>query len=163
MEILRAAMYPAWPHMPVMASSPPPAHDPGHRHDELGGASGASHLHRLGVGLSVVCALHCLAMPLFVGVLPTLGLSFLAGESTETWLIGATVLLSVIGALWGFRRHRKRLALGTIVSAATLVVLGRWLGERHPLGLPLTVLGAFAIAAGHLWSARLCRCCPAPH
>jgi len=132
------------------------AHHHGHEH----GKAKSDHLHKFGAGIGLACAIHCLAMPLIVGVLPMLGLSFLAEESTETWIVGATLLVSVAGALWGFHRHRALRIVMTFAGAIGLLLIGRWLGEAHPLGLPLTIGGSITIAIAHLWGARLCRSCP---
>jgi len=132
------------------------AHDHTHHH----APSKSAHLHRFGAGIGIACAIHCLAMPLIVGVLPILGLSFLAEESAETWMVGIAVLVSVAGALWGFHRHRALRIVMTFAGAIGLMLVGRWLGESHPLGLPLTIGGSITIAIAHLWGARLCRSCP---
>ena len=106
------------------------------------------------------CAIHCALTPLLVGVLPLLGMSFLSEERTEAWLVGAVVVFATGSALWGFRRHRALRAVMAFVGAVGILLLGRWLGDAHPLGIPLTILGGIAIAIAHWISARACRACP---
>ena len=54
-----------------------------------------------GACLSVACAVHCLAMPLLVAVLPLIGLGFLANESAELVLILVAIGLAVGSLAWG--------------------------------------------------------------
>jgi len=117
-------------------------------------------MSRLGAGISVACAIHCALTPLLVGLLPFVGLSFLAEERTEAWIIGAVVVLATGSALWGFKRHRELRAVMAFVGAVGLLLMGRWLGHEHPLGVPLTIAGGVAIAGSHWLSARLCKTCP---
>lgn len=129
----------------------------GHRH-EVRRREG--WMARLGAGLSLACAVHCALTPLLVGILPLLGLSFLSEERTEAWLVGAVVVLATGSALWGFKRHGALRAVMAFAGAVGLLLMGRWLGDEHPLGVPLTIAGGLAIAGAHWLSARLCRTCP---
>jgi hypothetical protein len=115
---------------------------------------------RLGAGLSLACAIHCALMPLLVGVLPLLGMSFLAEDHTEEWMVGAVVILALGSGLWGFRHHRALRVLMAFAGAVGLFLMGHWLGHDHPVGLPLTFAGGVAIAGAHWLSTRLCRTCP---
>ncbi len=117
-------------------------------------------MSRLGAGLSVACAIHCALTPLLVGVLPLVGLSFLAEERTEQWAVGAVVVFAVGSALWGFHRHRALRAVMAFAGAVGVLLMGRWLGDAHPLGIPLTIMGGVAIAGAHWLSARTCHTCP---
>ena len=123
-------------------------------------AAARSWMSRLGAGLSVACAIHCALTPLLVGILPLLGLSFLSEERTEAWIVGAVVVLAIGSALWGFKRHGALRAVMAFVGAVGLLLMGRWLGDQHPLGVPLTIAGGVSIALAHWLSARLCKTCP---
>jgi hypothetical protein len=114
---------------------------------------------RVGAGLSIACAIHCLLMPLLVGVLPLVGMGFLADEATEAWIIGAVVVTAVAGGLWGFRLHGSLRVLMTLIGAVGLVMVGQLLGHAHALGEALTIGGMCLVAVGHLVSVRLCRTC----
>ena len=86
------------------------------------------HIGREGVDnagalLSMACAVHCLAMPLVVTMLPLVGLGFLAGEPAEYAMVGA-VLLAAGSAVSGVRHHRKWRAFLTLVLAVGIIVTG---------------------------------------
>lgn len=71
--------------------------------------SGTSQAYRdwIGVGASLLCAVHCAAMPFVVGFLPLLGLSFLADPSFHQWMVGACLVLALLAFVPGWRRHHR--------------------------------------------------------
>ena len=70
-----------------------------------------SHAYRdwLGIAASVLCAIHCAAMPFVVGFLPLLGLSFLAESSFHKWMVGVCLVIAFLAFVPGWRRHRRLL------------------------------------------------------
>lgn len=90
----------------------------------------------LGVAASVLCAIHCAAMPFVVGFLPLLGLSFLAEPSFHKWMVGVCLALALLAFVPGWRRHHR--------LAPTLIGLS---------GLGLISFAAFAGPED---------CCPTP-
>lgn len=104
---------------------------------------------RLGMLLSGVCLVHCIALPLIVLVFPGVLMSQHADTTVHWILLG--VVLPVSGfALWqGFRRHGSRQAIA--IGGVGLVFLA--LGVLHVMGqsleTPLTVVGVIALAVAH--------------
>ena len=90
----------------------------------------------LGIGASVLCAIHCAAMPFVVGFLPLLGLSFLADPSFHKWMVGVCLVLALLAFVPGWRRHHQ--------SAPAVIGL---------IGLSLISFAAFAGPD---------ECCPTP-
>ena len=127
-----------------------------------------SSLDKLAVSGSAICAIHCLCLPLLVGVFPALGATMLGQESFHVLLLWLVVPLSIVTLSLGCQKHGdKLLALLGVSGLAALIVsamLGHDVfgegGER--IG---TLIGAGAIAAAHLRNYALCRvarCCPRP-
>jgi len=132
-----------------------------------GAPSGASRtrlasLDRLGAVVSFACALHCLAVPLIIGVLPFLGLGFIGEERTDTAIAAIAVTIAAASALWGFHRHRELRLLMAFAAAIGLVAVGNALGLHDALGRWLAIAGGLAIAVSHVISSRLCHRCPGP-
>ena len=75
----------------------------------------------IGVSASVLCAIHCAAMPFVVGLLPLLGLSFLADPSFHKWMVGICLALALLAFVPGWRRHH-RLA-PTIIGLSGLALI----------------------------------------
>lgn len=56
-------------------------------------------LDRAGIVLSSACAVHCALIPFIAGLLPFVGLQFVASEATESLILGASLLLALASLL----------------------------------------------------------------
>jgi predicted membrane channel-forming protein YqfA (hemolysin III family) len=114
-----------------------------------------------GVAASWLCAAHCLALPLFIGILPLVGLSFLLDEAAERVFIGISIGLAVVSLLPAyFREHKKAQAIFLAIAGIGLIVLTHFLFEENlTLKIIFLIGGAILISAGHLLNRRLCRDC----
>ena len=112
-------------------------------------------LDAIGIGLSSLCLIHCLFLPVLVLAVPSLVGSALGSEWMHILLFGIAVPVS-IAAFWrGLRCHgclRPGLlgALGLTLMATGILP---WLSEAGEIAL--TTLGAAALASGHLANQRL--------
>jgi hypothetical protein len=121
-----------------------------------------SRLDHAGALVSSVCAIHCLALPLLITVLPWVGVNILLNRSLELLFISGSLFLATASFCWGYRLHREiRLLLALYVFTAMIVAGKAYIGGS--LGLWLAVLGALGLAAGHLFNRRLCDQCGACH
>ena len=115
-------------------------------------------IDQIGAGLSLACAMHCLATPLLVAVLPLFGLSFIADEITEVVLLGFAVPLAVSSLCWGFRLHKSGRVFLLLGAAVMLIAAGRLFAEDRS-EISLVVTGAVILAASHVLNRHLCRTC----
>lgn len=115
---------------------------------------------RIAIALSAVCIVHCLAVPLILGLVPLA--AFWADEGAHfhgamLWLVVPT---SVVGFALGYRVHRRGsiVALGvcgvTIVVAAAIWGHGAW---RVWVEGGVTVVGSLLLAAAHWQNFRVVR------
>jgi hypothetical protein len=120
-------------------------------------------LDSAGAAASWLCAAHCLALPLLIGVLPLVGLSFLLEETTEKVFIGISVGLAVISLLPSyFREHKKLQAIFLAIAGIGLITLTHFLFEENlTLKIVFLITGAILISSAHLLNRRLCRECRA--
>jgi len=117
-------------------------------------------LDKIAISTSALCAIHCLSLPLLLGLLPALGTTVFGDESFHILLLWMVIPLSLIALTLGCRTHKDKLViLSGSVGLTTLLVaamLGHNLlgetGERI-----VTLLGASAIAISHLRNYTLCR------
>ena len=112
----------------------------------------------VGACLSFACALHCMAMPLLVTILPLLGLGFLASERAELIIIGA-VALALGSIVWGVRHHRSWRAFLILVVAVAFIATARTATEGI-FEVVLHSTGGILLAAAHLLNRHLCKLCP---
>lgn len=123
----------------------------------------AARLDQAGMLASSLCALHCLAMPVIVGMLPLLGLTFLADEQTEWTLIAVAFLLGLSSLLPGYvRRHRRWQPMAMFVFGAGLIMTVRLLFEdSQAVELIGVTLGGLCLMTAHALNLRYSRFCAA--
>jgi len=111
-----------------------------------------SRLDRIGVLLSLLCALHCVTGLLVVAVLGLGGGFLLDPAIHRVGLLAATIIAAIAIGL-GVLRHRRREPL--IVAAAGLLFMAGALMVGHGSGeMVLTVIGVALVATGHLLNIR---------
>ena len=112
------------------------------------------------ISLSVLCAIHCLALPLAVVFLPSAIALSLGDELIHQWMLAAVIPISAFALLMGCRKHQRyRLVIMGGVGLSVMVTAA--LAGHDLLGETgeklLTVVGACVIALGHVWNYRLCQ------
>lgn len=119
-----------------------------------------SYLDQSAIGLSLLCAAHCLLLPLLVVLVPSLAASAFAGESFHQWLVFAVVPTSLLALTLGCRQHRQKTVLvwglsGLFFICLALVAGHDLLGDNGEKAV--TLLGAALIAWGHYRNFQLCQ------
>jgi ABC-type Fe3+-siderophore transport system permease subunit len=127
--------------------------------------SAGTRLDRLGAAASLTCAVHCAAMPSLIGLLPLVGLTFLADEQTEMVLAGLSIGIGILNLIPSYaRKHRQWRPLLIFISGASLIIAVKLLTEKGSrLETPTMMLGALLIACAHVVNRRLCRGCTTCH
>ena len=111
-------------------------------------------LDNLGIFASVLCLIHCLAMPFVVAAIPFIGMQWqwLQSETTENVLIAFIVGFAVFAIIPGYREHKKPIALAGLVIGLTLVAAVALLRGQFPANfeLPLISAGNLLLVGTHL-------------
>ena len=113
----------------------------------------ASILDGSAVGLSFMCLIHCLALPVMSAFLP------LAGVLAEAeWIHQLLVLLALPITALAIARHRKtKVAFSFIAPAVlglSLLLAAAFVEPLHDSETLLTTVGAILLASAHLWRWR---------
>jgi hypothetical protein len=118
-------------------------------------------LDRVGATASTACAIHCMITPFVLGILPLLGIGFLAAPWFENTAVLAALSLAVVSLLHGYLHHRQFHALWLLMIGAALLLSGRFvIGDANKMiETPLVVLGGLALAGAHLINRKLCKHC----
>ena len=115
------------------------------------------NLDVLGIGASLICAVHCALLPLLMTVLPLLGLEIFTNEKLEYGLLTFTFLVGCTSLFRSYRyRHHYVKPLLVFALGFVLLLAGHFLTESYwePL---LVAAGALLIIAAHVWNLRECR------
>lgn len=126
----------------------------------------------VGIGLSVLCAIHCLSVPFLMGVLPMVGLEFVANHEFEWVMMSIIFTVAAVTYFNGYRRHRKAavwafFAIGVLVFSVIRPLV--YHDHDHGHGIDLhniaTLVGGFVFVLGHWknwhWHKATCKkpCC----
>lgn len=109
----------------------------------------AAFWDRFGIGISGLCAIHCLAFPVIISVLPALPLAASINEYAHPVFI--LILIPVV-LFAGKRSHFDRKIMTFLISGLILITAGWgighfWLGDVFEIGF--TVLGSLLLIYGH--------------
>jgi hypothetical protein len=109
---------------------------------------------------SLLCALHCAALPFVLALLPALGLGFLANHGFERAFIACASVLAIVMAVAGYRRHRTARAFAFLIPGLALLWLGGFAFDLanatlwHSL---FVAAGGTCVALAHVVNLRLAR------
>ena len=102
------------------------------------------------IGLSSLCIVHCLALPLLAVSLPVLGV-----VAEAEWVHKLLVLTALPISAFAILRTRGHvlnfLFVLPIMAGFTLLLAGAFMERFHDYETLLTVCGALLVAGGHLW------------
>ena len=111
------------------------------------------------IGLSLLCTIHCLAMPLALVLLPSIAGLPLADETFHYWMLIAVLPVSAYALTMGCKKHQRYRLLFVGGVGLFILVFAAYAGH-DVLGetgeKAFTVLGTTILALGHLWNYRLC-------
>jgi hypothetical protein len=71
----------------------------------------------------IACLVHCMTLPFLIGVLPAIGLSFLANGWFEFAVLGTAVAFSLTSLCWGVTKHGKQRLFGVLAAAVLFFIL----------------------------------------
>ncbi|MBO9619348.1 MAG: MerC domain-containing protein [Niabella sp.] len=109
----------------------------------------------LGISASVICAIHCAVLPLFMASLPLFGINIIENRAFEAGMILLAFLVGVYSLFHGFRMHHHKImpiVLFTL-GMAFLVLKQIFLLYHNLLLIPAVVL----IISAHVFNYKLCR------
>jgi hypothetical protein len=112
------------------------------------------------IGLSMLCAIHCLALPVTATLLPSVFALGFADEKFHIWLVIVVIPLSAFALTLGCRKHRKSGVLYLGVVGLLFLCLSPLVGHEilgEVAEKALTLIGATLVAAGHVKNFLLCR------
>lgn len=104
---------------------------------------------RLGIGVSTVCAIHCLFLPVLIALMPVATVGSLLSE----WLHPLFVLLIAPTVYFAAKRSHFERTVTVILVAGFVLILAGWLIGHYWLGFwtetGLTIAGSIFLITGH--------------
>ncbi len=112
------------------------------------------------IGLSALCTLHCLALPLFLVLVPSVTALGLDSEAFHLWMVMVVLPMSAYALTLGCKEHNKYYVIffgvvGLFCLVGAVVFGESFLGEAREK--TLTTVGGGIIACAHYKNYRLCQ------
>jgi len=115
-------------------------------------------LDRIGVWITSLCAVHCLALPLLLPLAPLIASSFVASAWFERTILSFSILVGFAALFIGFYQYHRQLYPLYSLTLGGLIYWNKDIfGEQYE---PFTIgFGALLIILAHIANLRLCRQC----
>ena len=118
----------------------------------------------LGIGLSVLCMIHCLALPFVIAFAPAILHGLPGDDVTHRSLAVAIGFVGLLAFRSGYKVHRRRWVLATFILGLVLVSTAALLGDAVLTGVgetSITVSGGILLVTAHFMNHSFCRSCAA--
>lgn len=110
-----------------------------------------SHLlHKTGLWLSILCTIHCLAMPILLTAMPFLGDNFI-NESTEHLLIGLSFVIALFLLSKDFQIHQNKTPFVLLITSMIFNCIGLFVVDRSNETV-FVVFGASLMSAAYIYN-----------
>ncbi len=109
---------------------------------------------RLAIGLSGLCLVHCLALPLATAALPALATALPGHRWVHVAILATALPLAFLALHRGWRRHRDTRPAVLGATGLLLLMVGIFAGENWT-ETAVTVLGGLVLASAHVANWRL--------
>jgi hypothetical protein len=109
----------------------------------------------LGISATVVCAIHCALLPLFISTLPLFGINLLHNIYFEAGMIMLAFIIGGINLMHGYRRHHHH--TGPLISffvGMTILVFHQFITNT---GIWLVIPSSILIIFAYYLNWKLCR------
>ena len=117
----------------------------------------------LGIGTSILCAIHCALLPVLMSTLPVFGINIIHNLFFEWGMIALAFLVGSYSLFHGYIKHHRSLVPVLIFSFGfVFLVLKQFLVQYE---IPFLVIAVALIISAHFYNYRLCHRskCSSPH
>ena len=117
---------------------------------------------KIAISFSVVCALHCLLLPIAIIFLPSISATFLGTEDFHKTLLYFVIPSSIIALSLGCKMHGKYEVYSYGFFGIGALLFASFFGHDYfgEVGeISLTLIGAGIVSLGHYKNQKLCADC----
>lgn len=102
------------------------------------------------IGMSSLCLVHCLGLPILFALLPSASAMFTIPETFHQLMVLLAVPTSIYAVAVGFGQHRHVAPLLGASAGLLLLIAGAFMVHVERAEVALTVLGGIVLAASHI-------------
>lgn len=115
-------------------------------------------LDHLGIGMSLLCAVHCSVLPIILTLTPLVGLKFLTNNYVEIAIIVSSLMLACFSLAKSYRVHSNKWPLIRVCVGFSSIALGHFFAGPNIEWIFLT-FGGLIIASAHWRNWKLNQTC----
>ena len=109
-----------------------------------------ARLDMFAVGLSALCVIHCVALPLLVAILPVIA------QAAENELVHKLIVVAAVPVslrvIWKtLPLSENKLFIGVVFAGLALLLLAAFIEAVSAYEQPITIAGAALLSSAHIW------------
>ena len=119
---------------------------------------------RLGIGMSVLCLVHCMVLPFAIAAAPLVAAQWLQTGIFHSVMALALMFVAFFAIVPGLRVHGRLSVAAAMAAGLSLLSTAAFAGERllsREWEIGLTLAGGAILVTAHAVNLALCRACPA--
>lgn len=131
------------------------------------------NLDKIGLAASLICAVHCAFLPLIIGILPLIGMGFMAHGLFDWVMVGIAAIVGLVSIMKGHQTHKKHTPACFFIPGIFIILISLFVashfGECHtcaghdhdefPFHSIMMAIGGVLIAVSHFINMKLCKSC----
>jgi hypothetical protein len=117
----------------------------------------------MGIGTSILCAIHCALLPLLMSTLPVFGVNIIHNLFFEWGMIALAFFVGSYSLFHGYIKHHRSFIPVFIFSIGFIfLVLKQFFSQFE---IPFLIIAVLCIISAHFYNYRLCHRskCSSPH
>lgn len=116
---------------------------------------------KAGMVTSILCAIHCALLPMLLGVLPLIGLGFLATLWVEVLMVSFSLFIGIYALSSSCAKHQRNLPIIILITGFIILISGHLIFSPYESILAPT--GGLTIAFAHFINLRYTKACIHQH
>lgn len=117
----------------------------------------------LGIGTSILCAIHCALLPVMVSSLPVLGVNIIHNLVFEWSMIAIAFTVGSYSLFHGYIKHHRSLLPVLVFSVGFIFLVIKQFSAKYETAF--LIIAVVLIISAHFYNYRLCHRskCASPH
>lgn len=113
----------------------------------------------IGIGLSLICVVHCIVTPVILSLLPVLG-QLISEDAFHTWMAPVFIVPAILALIPGTLKHKSKLPIVLAVFGLIVFCLSTFLhGMSESVELIASLVGSGMLIAAHKLNHTYCNSC----
>jgi hypothetical protein len=115
-------------------------------------------LDKAAAAASLACAIHCIALPMAIALLPVLGLAWLDNPWVDRLFLTTALVFAALAHPKGYNRHRRCLPAAMAACGLIGISLAISLWGSAPVHHYVVAFGGLLLASSHFLNRHWCKC-----